>query len=72
MFLLWEGTILCGVEIIPLHCILSWEVIGVKSIACIKIYVQSGGCLVIYSALMFYVDGVLAQFTSAILFYLEL
>lgn len=53
-------------------CILSREVIGVKSIACVKIYVQSGGCLVIYSALIVYVDSILAQFTSAILFYLEL
>jgi len=56
----------------PTNCIFSQEVIGVKSIACIKIYVQTGGCSVIYSALMVYVDGVPAQFTSAILSYLEL
>lgn len=31
------------------NCILSREVIGVKSIASIKIYVLSGSCRVIYS-----------------------
>lgn len=31
------------------NCILSREVIGVKSIACSKIYVRSGSCWVIYS-----------------------
>ena len=33
----------CG-KYSPTNCILSREVIGVKSIACIKIYVQTGGC----------------------------
>lgn len=35
------------------NCILSREVIGVTSIACIKIYVPSGSCWVIYSTRCF-------------------
>lgn len=46
------------------NCILSQEVIGVKSLACIKIYVHNGGCEVMCGVLVVYVDGAAAIYTG--------